>query len=112
MTGGNPGGATIQASYPGDASNAASSGTVGVTVLAATTTSVSCTLSEFHITSTSTCTATVTGAVGAIGGETVTFSQPSGQGGSVTIAPPGTCSLGPGGSCSISVTAQPQGQSR
>ena len=109
FTGGSPGPATIRASYTGDAMDGPSLGNTNVTVLAATTTSVSCTLSEFLITSTTTCTATVTGAVGAIGGETVTFSQAPGQGGSVTIAPPGTCSLGPGGNCSISVTAATAG---
>jgi len=44
VTGGSPGPVTIQASYPGDAANAASSGTASVTVTqATTTTSVSCT---------------------------------------------------------------------
>ena len=85
VTGTSLGQATIQASYPGDAVNAASSGTASVTVLAATTTSVSCTPSLVDIGGASTCTATVTGATGTITGETITFSQPSGETGSVTI---------------------------
>ncbi len=109
VTGGSPGQATIQASYPGDASNAASSATASVTVLAATTTSVSCTPSDVGIGAASTCTATVAGAVGTIAGETVTFSQLSSEIGSVTISPPGTCDLGSAGSCSISVTGAAPG---
>ncbi len=85
VTGTSLGQAIIRASYLGDASNAASSGNTSVTVLAATATSVTCTPSLVDIGGTSTCTATVTGAGGTITGETITFSQPSGETGSVTV---------------------------
>jgi len=109
VTGTSLGQAIIRASYLGDASNAASSGNTSLTVLAATATSVTCTPSLVDIGGTSTCTATVTGAGGTITGETITFSQPSGETGSVTVSPPGTCGLGSGGSCSISVTGATPG---
>jgi hypothetical protein len=103
-TGATPGPETIQASYPGDANNAASSGIVSITVTkAATSTSVSCTPSTVDIPGFSTCTATVTGAVGSITGETITFSQQSGETGSVNMTSPATCYLGTGGACLISV---------
>lgn len=103
-TGATPGTATIQASYPGDANNAASSGTASVTVTkAATSTSVSCASSTVQIPGVLTCTATVTGAAGEISGETITFSQPSGETGSVNMSSPATCILGTGGSCGITV---------
>jgi len=103
-TGATIGPATIQALYPGDAGNANSSGTANLTVTkAATSTSVSCTPSTVNIPGVSTCTATVTGAAGKIVGETITFSQPSGETGSVNMTSPATCSLSSGGVCAISI---------
>jgi hypothetical protein len=103
-TGATVGPAAIQALYPGDAGNANSSGTANLTVTKAeTSTSVSCTPSTVNIPGVSTCTATVTGAAGKIVGETITFSQPSGETGSVNMTSPATCSLSSGGICAISI---------
>jgi len=109
-TGATPGSASIQALYPGDANDAASSGTASVTVTkAVTSTSVTCAPSSVNVPGFSTCTATVKGAAGTIKGETITFSQPSAEAGSVNMTSPATCNLGSGGSCSILVTGETPG---
>lgn len=66
-----------------------------------TTTSVNCHASVVGLGSSTTCTATVTGASGSISGETISWSQ-SGGTGSVTFPSGTTCALS-GASCSITV---------
>jgi hypothetical protein len=85
-----PGPVTIQASYPGDANNAASSGTANVTVpRVATSIFLACTVQYVGVTSS--CKATVAGGESVTPGEIVTFSQ-NGTG-SVTLPSPPTCGL-------------------
>jgi len=85
-----PGPVTIQASYPGDANNAASSGTASVTVpRVATSIFLACTLYSVGVASS--CKATVEGGESVTPGEMVTFSQ-NGTG-SVTLPSPPTCGL-------------------
>src|SRR6266480_3179804 len=76
VTGSSPGQVIFQASYAGDANNAASSGTASVSVVqGTTTTSVSCTpplaegAMQFEVSLSSPCTATVSGWGGMISGE-------------------------------------------
>lgn len=97
---GQVGTATISASYPGDGMHLASSGSTPLTVTKATTTTiVTC--------SGATCTATVSGFVGSITAETVTFSQNGGTG-TITFPAGTTCTLS-GASCSVQVTGTATG---
>jgi hypothetical protein len=110
VTGATAGSVTIKASYPGDANNAASSGTGTLTVTGgATTTTVSCLPASVAIGAASTCTATITGTSGAVAGTAVTFSQASGSTGRVTFPSPATCALAAGGTCSIAATGAAAG---
>jgi hypothetical protein len=72
-----------------------------VQAAATTTTTVNCSPSTIDVGSSSSCTATVTGATGTISGETISWSQ-SGGTGSVSFPSGPTCSLS-GASCSITV---------
>lgn len=108
VTGSSQGSATVQAAYPGDGNNGASSGTATLTVTEGTTSaSVSCTPSSFAVGATSSCKATVSGAAGAISGETVSFAQTGGTG-SVKLPSPPTCTLS-GTSCQVTVTGAAAG---
>jgi hypothetical protein len=98
---------TIQASYPGDANNLASTGSASFTIVA-TTTSVSCVPTSFGVGSTSSCTATLTGFSGTVTGEAITWSQTGGTG-TVTFSGGGTCTLSVGGTCVITVTGATRG---
>lgn len=70
-----------------------------------TTTSVNCSPSSINVGSSSSCTATVSGASGSINGETISWTQ-SGGTGSVTFPSGNTCTLS-GTSCSVTVTGDP-----
>ena len=100
VNGATTGPVTIQASYPTDANNLASSGTTNITIVnkVASTTTVACVPTKFANGRTTTCTATVTGQSPT---GTITWSQ-SGGTGSVSFSPT-TCTLS-GGSCSTTVT--------
>ncbi len=109
VTGATPGSVTIKASYPGDANNAASSGTGTLTITGGTTTTVSCAPASVVIAAVSTCTVTVSGTSGAVAGTAVTFSQTSGSTGRVTFPSPATCALTAGGTCSVAATGAAAG---
>lgn len=105
-----PGPVTIQASYPGDANNTASSGTASATVpRVATSIFLACTLYSVGVTSS--CKATVEGGESVTPGEMVTFSQ-NGTG-SVTFPSPATCSLNTlrpeSAGCTVELTANSPG---
>ena len=93
---------TITATYGGDTDHLGSSNSQGVTWNKATTTiNVSCVPTTFGIGVSSTCTATLTGFVAPVTGETITFSQNGGTG-SVTFVTT-TCTLSAGGTCSVTI---------
>jgi hypothetical protein len=103
MTGTTSGKVTVTASYGGDTYNAGSTKTTKLTVKKARTTlALSCTSTG---TNTWSCTATLTGYVGPVGGESIIFSQ-SGKG---KVSFVGTCTLSSGGICQVTVTGTKTG---
>jgi hypothetical protein len=91
---------TVSASYPGDPAHLSSSGSTMLTVTKAVTkVTVTC--------SGQACTATVSGYVGSINGETMTFSQ-SGGSGTITF-PTGTTCILSGSSCFVLVSGTATG---
>jgi hypothetical protein len=98
------GSVTIQATYPGDSSNAASSGTASLAVTrGVTSVSVSCTPGAVGVTST--CVAMVSGAAAAISREVITFVQTGGTGSVSFVLPqsPASCTMAEATACSVAV---------
>jgi len=105
-----PGPVTVQASYPGDSSNAASSGTASLPVTrGVTSVSVSCTPVTVDVTST--CTATVSGAAAVISREIITFVQTAGTGSVSFVLPqsPASCTMADVPACSVAVMGDTPG---
>jgi len=105
-----PGPVTIQASYPGDSSNAASTGTASLAVTqAVTSVSVSCTPGTVGVTST--CIAMVSGTVDVISREIITFAQTSGTGSVSFVLPqsPASCTMAEAATCSVAVIGDTPG---
>lgn len=103
VTGTGAGSASVKGAFSGDGDNDPSSGTFPISVNAVTTgTSVNCSPSAIDVGgSTSSCTATVSGAQGSISAETITFSQ-SGGAGTISFPSGSTCNLS-GASCMVTV---------
>jgi hypothetical protein len=105
-----PGSVTIQASYPGDSGNAASSGTASLAVTqGVTSVSVSCTPGAVGLTST--CTAAVSGAAGVISREIIIFAQTGGTGSVSFVLPqsPASCTMAEAPTCSVAVMGDTPG---
>lgn len=105
-----PGTVNIEVSYPGDSYYTASSANASLTVQQAkTATSVTCEPASVEVGGVSTCTATISGWVGAPTGESFEFSQQPPVNGSVTFPSGPACVLGAGGSCYVSLIAATPG---
>jgi len=109
LTGASGGISQIRAVYGGDSNNAGSvsSNTVDLTIEPAPTTlSVSCTPPTTGVGSSSICTATLSGFVAPVAGESITWSETSGSGGASV---PASCTLSPSGTCSVTIMGMKSG---
>lgn len=107
MTGISAGSVTVQAAYGGNSNNMVSSGTAQITIKAKTSLSVSCTPSSVAVGSSASCTSTLTGYVGSVEGETITWSLAGGNSSATFTA--ATCTLSSGGTCSVALTGASKG---
>lgn len=107
VTAGSAGSVTIQAAYSGDVNNTASSGTTTLTIKSKTSLANVCNATSVAVGSSVTCTATLTGFIGSVSGETIAWYQIGGSG-SATFSSM-SCTLSLGGTCSITVTGSAKG---
>jgi YVTN family beta-propeller protein len=111
VTGTTAGSASVQASYSGDSGDAGSSASQSLTVTVPSVTSTVVSCGSYSLSVSTTCTATVTGEVTSITGETISWAQIPSAVGPVSIfsgspATPLTCTLsGTPESCSMLVAA-------